>query len=344
MADVEAMLNTNVLKDDLYASIGVSLGGLSTDDFSRLSTVSGYNSGSTVFKAIDQKTGAYIYTYAGSEGRDVINVYQSIGGTARTQNNRAEMEINTGNNDDIIAVGMDIGRSYGSGYTDKKHFINMEEGDDLLIVGLGNTSSKLYADINGNIGVLDDLAVITEPGNRLLNIEYGKYDSGSGGKIQSTTINMGDGNDRLLVMGYEDNSPSIINADIDLGQGDDYIYINGSPESSNIKGGDGRDTLHINNSTISTDQFSGFEVIILGDGYTGKQGEVTLDIGALKDISDNKLYIQGNGDSKVMLQGGGSWIDSAIDTEIEGVTYDKYINTSNVDLGVYIEHDVKVVI
>ncbi|HDW3155002.1 TPA: hypothetical protein RMM44_005050, partial [Escherichia coli] len=129
----------------------------------------------------------------------------------------------------------------------------------------------------------------------------------------------------------------------DLGQGDDYIYINGSPESSNIKGGDGRDTLHINNSTISTDQFSGFEVIILGDGYTGKQGEVTLDIGTLKDISDNKLYIQGNGNSKVMLQGG-SWIDTNVDTEIEGVTYDKYINTSNVDLGVYIEHDVKVVI
>ncbi|HDW3155131.1 TPA: hypothetical protein RMM44_005191, partial [Escherichia coli] len=146
------MLNTNVLMDDLYASIGVSLGSFSTDDISRLSTVSGYNSGSSVFKAIDQNTGAYIYTYAGSEGRDVINVHQSIGGTSRVQNNRAAMEINTGNNDDIIAVGMDIGRSYGSGYTDKKHFINMMDGDDLLIVGLGNTSSKLYADINGNIG------------------------------------------------------------------------------------------------------------------------------------------------------------------------------------------------
>lgn len=77
------------------------------------------------FSSAKNAVGEFKYIYNGLNDTDIISTKYSIGGTGRSMTTRNDMDILTGEGDDIIAVGQDIGRSYSTGYTDKKYLTDM---------------------------------------------------------------------------------------------------------------------------------------------------------------------------------------------------------------------------
>ncbi|MEK9036115.1 hypothetical protein P2R30_22340, partial [Escherichia coli] len=164
-------------------------------------------------------SGANQYNYNGHTGSDVISITDSFGGLDRTQASRFPVGLFTGEGNDLIVTGRDYGRNTSAGYTDHSHRTDMGNGDDTLVVGVGNNDVTLYVNEEGQ------LRATTDSYNGSTSIDYtGLNSSSSGGTISGTDIVMGAGNDTVLALGYEGNSAdAIINTNIDLGAGNDWI-------------------------------------------------------------------------------------------------------------------------
>ncbi len=272
------------------------------------------------FSADKGHDGAYRYTYNGLDGDDVISTAYSVGGTGRTMVSRNDMVINTNDGDDIISVGMDYGRSYSAGYTDKKYYTEMGAGDDIMMIGLGNNKVGVHLRDDLSLRIVDRDDNIN---NGELLLPVSQYDKGTGGIISSTSINMGDGNDTLLAFGYEGFGKAIVNTNIDLGAGNDIIHVNGDVEAVNIKGGAGMDTLAISHGTLTTTDFSGFEVIELGDNNGGINVIASALVHSGVDaIEGGTLKITGTSNTRVNLDGN-DWKSGGPLSE-DGVNYNVY--------------------
>ncbi|MCN3363854.1 hypothetical protein MLK46_25515 [Escherichia coli] len=338
-AHLEKALNTVYQpNDDLYASYAFGFGKPTGNPEASTSTwreVLNQN-GVSGFSVDKNHAGEFRYTYNGLEGSDIISTGYSIGGTARTMISRNDMVINTNGGDDIIAVGMDLGRSYSAGYTDKKYVTSTGDGDDILIVGLGNNNVGIHLKDDASLRISDRDDVISD-GELLL--PSNSYDHGSGGIISSTTITMGDGDDTLLALGYEGFGNAIVNTDIDLGAGNDTIHVNGDVEAVSIKGGSGMDILAISHGTLSTKDFSGFEVIDLGDN-NGGVNIIASDLvkSGVDAIEGGTLKIIGSSNSRVNLDGD-DWKSDGVQSE-DGVNYNVYTHEAAPDIKILIDEHI----
>ncbi|KDZ09627.1 GA-like domain-containing protein, partial [Escherichia coli] len=288
------------------------------------------------FSADKGHDGAYRYTYNGLDGDDVISTAYSVGGTARTMVSRNDMVINTNGGDDIISVGMDYGRSYSAGYTDKKYATDTGAGDDIMMIGLGNNKVGVHLRDDLSLRIVDRDDTIN---NGELLLPVSQYDKGTGGIISSTSINMGDGNDTLLAFGYEGFGKAIVNTNIDLGAGNDIIHVNGDVEAVNIKGGEGMDTLAISHGTLTTTDFSGFEVIELGDNNGGINVIASALVHSGVDaIEGGILKITGTSNARVNLDGN-DWKSGGVLSE-DGVNYNVYTHDAAPDIKILIDEHI----
>ena len=287
--------------------------------------------------SVDQgHDGSYRYIYNGLDGDDVISTAYSVGGTGRTMVSRNDMVINTNAGDDIISVGMDYGRSYSAGYTDKKYVTNMGAGDDIMMIGLGNNKVGVHLRDDLSLRIVDRDDTIN---NGELLFPVSQYDKGTGGIISSTTINMGDGNDTLLACGYEEGGKAIVNSNIDLGAGNDIIHVNGDVEAVNIKGGAGMDTLAISHGTLTTTDFSGFEVIELGDNNGGINVIASALVHSGVDaIEGGILKITGTSNTRVNLDGN-DWKFGGPLSE-DGVNYNVYTHDAAPGIKILIDEHI----
>ncbi|WP_322407792.1 GA-like domain-containing protein, partial [Escherichia coli] len=338
-AHLEKALNTVYQpNDDLYASYAFGFGkpvGNPEESTTTWREVLNQN-GVSGFSVDKNDNGEFRYTYNGLEGSDIISTGYSIGGAARTMISRNDMVINTNGGDDIIAVGMDVGRSYSAGYTDKKYLTSTGDGDDILIVGLGNNNVGIHLKDDASLRISDRDDVISD-GELLL--PSSSYDHGSGGIISSTTITMGDGDDTLLALGYERFGNAIVNTDIDLGAGNDTIHVNGDVKAVSIKGGSGMDILAISHGTLSTKDFSGFEVIDLGDN-NGWVNIIASDLvkSGVDAIEGGTLKIIGSSNSGVNLDGD-DWKPDGVQSE-DGVNYNVYTHEAAPDIKILIDEHI----
>ena len=338
-AHLEKALNTVYQpNDDLYASYKWGIGKPTGNPEASTTTwreVLNQN-GVSGFSVDKNHAGEFRYTYNGLEGSDIISTGYSIGGTGRTMITRNDMVINTNGGDDIIAVGMDLGRSYSAGYTDKKYVTSTGDGDDILIVGLGNNNVGIHLKDDASLRISDRDDVISD-GELLL--PSNSYVHGSGGIISSTTITMGDGDDTLLALGYEGFGKAIVNTDIDLGAGNDTIHVNGDVEAVSIKGGSGMDILAISHGTLSTKDFSGFEVIDLGDN-NGGVNIIASDLvkSGVDAIEGGTLKIIGSSNSRVNLDGD-DWKSDGVQSE-DGVNYNVYTHEAAPDIKILIDEHI----
>ncbi|MBZ8589910.1 hypothetical protein H5Q82_25585, partial [Escherichia coli] len=336
---LEKALNTVIQpNDDLYAVYKLAFGkpvGNPEESTTTWREVLNQN-GVSGFSVDKNYGGEFRYTYNGLEGSDIISTGYSIGGTARTMISRNDMVINTNGGDDIIAVGMDVGRSYSAGYTDKKYLTSTGDGDDILIVGLGNNNVGIHLKDDASLRISDRDDVISD-GELLL--PSSSYDHGSGGIISSTTITMGDGDDTLLALGYEGFGNAIVNTDIDLGAGNDTIHVNGDVKAVSIKGGSGMDILAISHGTLSTKDFSGFEVIDLGDN-NGGVNIIASDLvkSGVDAIEGGTLKIIGSSNSGVNLDGD-DWKSDGVQSE-DGVNYNVYTHEAAPDIKILIDEHI----
>lgn len=264
--------------------------------------------------------GANQYNYNGHTGSDVISITDSFGGLDRTQASRFPVGLFTGEGNDLIVTGRDYGRNTSAGYTDHSHRTDMGNGDDTLVVGVGNNDVTLYVNEEGQ------LRATTDSYNGSTSIDYtGLNSSSSGGTISGTDIVMGAGNDTVLALGYEGNSAdAIINTNIDLGAGNDFIYANGEISTNNgtqvnIIGGEGFDTISLDNTTVTSAMFSGFEHV---DLHSTSHLILNSDDFKSQDIEGEILKISGSSGASVDVQNF-DWenLSSANDGDVKYFTY-----------------------
>ncbi|ENW8484409.1 GA-like domain-containing protein, partial [Escherichia coli] len=265
-------------------------------------------------------SGANQYNYNGHTGSDVISITDSFGGLDRTQVSRFPVGLFTGEGNDLIVTGRDYGRNTSAGYTDHSHRTDMGNGDDTLVVGVGNNDVTLYVNEEGQ------LRATTDSYNGSTSIDYtGLNSSSSGGTISGTDIVMGAGNDTVLALGYEGNSAdAIINTNIDLGAGNDFIYANGEISTNNgtqvnIIGGEGFDTISLDNTTVTSAMFSGFEHV---DLHSTSHLILNSDDFKSQDIEGEILKISGSSGASVDVQNF-DWenLSSANDGDVKYFTY-----------------------
>ncbi|TJE57498.1 GA-like domain-containing protein, partial [Escherichia coli] len=283
------------------------------------STLLDSNPGSYVtYQRLD--SGANQYNYNGHTGSDVISITDSFGGLDRTQASRFPLGLFTGEGNDLIVTGRDYGRNTSVGYTDHSHRTDMGNGDDTLVVGVGNNDVTLYVNEEGQ------LRATTDSYNGSTSIDYtGLNSSSSGGTISGTDIVMGAGNDTVLALGYEGNSAdAIINTNIDLGAGNDFIYANGKISTNNgtqvnIIGGEGFDTISLDNTTVTSAMFSGFEHV---DLHSTSHLILNSDDFKSQDIEGEILKISGSSGASVDVQNF-DWenLGSANDGDVKYFTY-----------------------
>ncbi|HCZ3560335.1 TPA: hypothetical protein O2379_004956, partial [Escherichia coli] len=265
-------------------------------------------------------SGANQYNYNGHTGSDVISIIDSLGGLDRTQASRFPVGLFTGEGNDLIVTGKDYGRNTSAGYTDHSHRTDMGNGDDTLVVGVGNNDVTLYVNEEGQ------LRATTDSYNGSTSIDYtGINSSSSGGTISGTDIVMGAGNDTVLALGYEGNSAdTIINTNIDLGAGNDFIYANGEISTNNgtqvnIIGGEGFDTISLDNTTVTSAMFSGFEHV---DLHSTSHLILNSDDFKSQDIEEGILKISGSSGASVDVQNF-DWenLGSTNDGDVKYLTY-----------------------
>ncbi|OTD48738.1 hypothetical protein C9Z73_25720 (plasmid) [Escherichia coli] len=283
------------------------------------STLLDSNPGSYVtFQKLD--SGVNQYNYNGHTGSDVISIIDSLGGLDRTQASRFPVGLFTGEGNDLIVTGKDYGRNTSAGYTEHSHRTDMGNGDDTLVVGVGNNDVTLYVNEEGQ------LRATTDSYNGSTSIDYtGINSSSSGGTISGTDIVMGAGNDTVLALGYEGNSAdAIINTNIDLGAGNDFIYANGEISTNNgtqvnIIGGEGFDTISLDNTTVTSAMFSGFEHV---DLHSTSHLILNSDDFKSQDIEEGILKISGSSGASVDVQNF-DWenLGSTNDGDVKYLTY-----------------------
>ncbi len=282
--------------------------------------------------------GKLVYNMTGDDDK-IISTSQSLG-NLRTVfvDNIKNLELNSGNGDDVFVIGRDTGIKKWSGETVT---VNTGGGDDIFIAGAGNSEHKVVASNDGTLR-LENSDYSAHNGEHIFNFSaYGT----SGGQLIQTGIHMGDGDDVFLSMGYYGANHSIENSFIDMGAGNDTVSVYGiiADNGVNIKGGSGIDTLHHNSWALSSQSISGFEILNLGNESALKlyADYLTKDGG----VEGNILKINGESGTSVALghENNNTWTKGEAKSE-DGVNYHVYTYSGNPDVQVWIDDDIKEVI
>lgn len=238
---------------------------------------------------------------------------------------------------DLLLVGNDVGTGGVDGNGRRVSNIQMGDGNDLFVVGAHNDWFYVVRHKeNGTFDVVhwDQYQAIRD-GNNPDWKDVGFYAGGrKGGQIRHTEIGMGDGDDTLLVLGVNggnvadratydaiidlgegnnrlivsqeiDAHKSIANSVITAGSGVDVVKAGGIIEGSSISLGGGDDEVIVGRFDDST--------IDLGDGNDWM--EVTPMRGASAEIGGNAKVYLGNGNDVFKL---GAKLNASDNSVIDG--------------------------
>ncbi|MGF7442357.1 retention module-containing protein [Campylobacter concisus] len=220
---------------------------------------------------------------------DTLNINGTVSGDTHVDLGYGADTLNIGNGGVVSAsdIHMDDG---GQGYNDTVNIAN-------------NVTLQDWADIKGGGGV----DTITVGDNLTLANSAGIH--GDWGNNGSAVNNTGDGNDIITIGNNLTMSGGSI---ISGGGGDDIISIgkNASIDgSSTIDGGAGFDTLKVADNSIDFSHVKNIEKLDITDvnKTSADTNVVTLSANDVLDMTDshNKLKIDGDGNDKLNLSGGG---------------------------------------
>ncbi|WP_459844499.1 retention module-containing protein [Campylobacter concisus] len=220
---------------------------------------------------------------------DTLNINGTVSGDTHVDLGYGADTLNIGNGGVVSAsdIHMDDG---GQGYNDTINIAN-------------NVTLQDWADIKGGGGV----DTITVGDNLTLANSAGIH--GDWGNNGSAVNNTGDGNDIITIGNNLTMSGGSI---ISGGGGDDIISIgkNASIDgSSTIDGGAGFDTLKVADNSIDFSHVKNIEKLDITDvnKTSADTNVVTLSANDVLDMTDshNKLKIDGDGNDKLNLSGGG---------------------------------------
>lgn len=309
-----------------------------------------------------------------TDGNDVVKLDKSINytGVPRWKSPyNFDLDFNFKAGNDLLVVGYDVGTATineGRYVSD----INMGDGNDIFVVGAHNDMFRAVRHKeNGTFDIVhvDDLAKAQEAGWEDAGLYTGwKY----GGQIRHTKVFMGEGDDTVLLMSVnsgnrddrgaydaiidlgEGNNRLIMSQEIDLyksiansvitaGSGVDVVKAGGFVEGTSIRLGGGDDEVIVGKLDDST--------VDLGDGndwmevtsmrgasaeiganakvYLGNGNDV-FKLGAKLNASDNSIIDGGNGSDFLLFDVSGAIISSTNVRNFEEVGFMQSDSTFNI--------------
>ncbi|MDG6310155.1 hypothetical protein P9Z71_07975 [Glaesserella parasuis] len=279
-------------------------------------------------------------TYTWGNNNDTVYVHESLGIINDQSGKNFKLNFNFQQGNDTLIVGNDLGTRYKSQRQQGTDVIsvNMGDGDDLLMVGTDNEYFDEFR--NKKTGEIEVFAIGADGtsnwssigGNETwekLNNQINHGGQNSGGRIENATINMGNGDDTIIVEGitYQNWSP-VINSTINLGDGNNrfivapngaYAYkpghyfnspmqARGSVEASKIIGG--KDSDYVRGALFEKGaniQLNAGNDIFIANRFQSS----TLDMGSGDDIVEIKNYSKNEQGQTIAGNGTIAW-----DTEI----------------------------
>ncbi|MCT8823672.1 hypothetical protein KZ326_04830 [Glaesserella parasuis] len=277
------------------------------------------------------------YTWGNSN--DTVYVHESLGIINDQSGKNFKLNFNFQQGNDTLIVGNDLGTRYKSQRQQGTDVIsvNMGDGDDLLMVGTDNEYFDEFR--NKKTGEIDVFAIGADGASNWVSSGGGDWEKlnnqinhggqNSGGRIENATINMGNGDDTIIVEGitYQNWSP-VINSTINLGDGNNrfivapngaYAYkpghyfnspmqARGSVEASKIIGG--KDSDYVRGALFEKGaniQLNAGNDIFIANRFQSS----TLDMGSGDDIVEIKNYSKNEQGQTIAGNGTIAW-----DTEI----------------------------
>ncbi|MCT8685460.1 hypothetical protein KZ320_04230 [Glaesserella parasuis] len=173
-------------------------------------------------------------TYKWSNRNDTVLIHETLGKQNEQSGKNYLLTLDFQQGNDTLVVGNDLGTKYKR---DGKDIIrlNMGEGDDLLMVGTDNEYFEEYR--NKKTGEIDIFTKdaknssqwssqnMDQTWERLSN-QINHRNQAGGGRIENATINMGRGDDTIIVEGITgENFGAIMGSTIDLGDGNNRVVI-----------------------------------------------------------------------------------------------------------------------
>ncbi|MDE3971382.1 hypothetical protein NUQ37_00145 [Glaesserella parasuis] len=173
-------------------------------------------------------------TYKWSNSNDTVLIHETLGKQNDQSGKNYLLTLDFQQGNDTLVVGNDLGTKYKR---DGKDIIrlNMGEGDDLLMVGTDNEYFEEYR--NKKTGEIDIFTKdaknssqwssqnMDQTWERLSN-QINHRNQAGGGRIENATINMGRGDDTIIVEGITgENFGAIMGSTIDLGDGNNRVVI-----------------------------------------------------------------------------------------------------------------------
>lgn len=176
--------------------------------------------------------------------------------------------------------------------------LNAGDGDDSLV----------FSHFFSNVTITKTMTLNMGLGNDYLDIN--DYIRGGTGPSGLTTVNMGDGDDLMIVRGEKSYINNVISyqSQINLGTGNDvFKLLKGSiydVNTTSINGGSGNDLLSLgevgSSGTVNFGQITGFETINLNDKGTHLKNVTWSNV--INNASEgHALYIQGGSNTEISL-------------------------------------------
>ncbi|MCT8835811.1 hypothetical protein KZ461_01480 [Glaesserella parasuis] len=263
-----------------------------------------------------------------SNTADVAIIRSSLGYMTEDSGDIDQMKLSFKDGNDMLLIGNDMGTgyvNYSGGQPLRKIKVDMGKGNDVLLVGQDNEHYHVIQ--HKASGTFDIVHRSTQISNDFQRINHMNNDAWYGGQMRNVEVNMGDGNDAILLKGVANaGANTYASADniVYLGNGDNrFIVADGGGEaysvrSTTIYGGNGDDL-------IIGPTFEKGTNIMLGSGrnkfITKRLGDAHIQMGDDSDYVEVKTSIYAG--AKVNLGSGhdifvqGAW-QSGSATSIDG--------------------------
>ncbi|EPZ99732.1 hypothetical protein HPSSW114_1815, partial [Glaesserella parasuis SW114] len=263
-----------------------------------------------------------------SNTADVAIIRSSLGYMTEDSGDIDQMKLSFKDGNDMLLIGNDMGTgyvNYSGGQPLRKIKVDMGKGNDVLLVGQDNEHYHVIR--HKASGTFDIVHRSTKISNDFERIGHMNNDAWYGGQMRNVEVNMGDGNDAILLKGVANaGANTYASADniVYLGNGDNrFIVADGDGEaysvrSTTIYGGNGDDL-------IIGPTFEKGTNIMLGSGrnkfITKRLGDAHIQMGDDSDYVEVKTSIYAG--AKVNLGSGhdvfvqGAW-QSGSATSIDG--------------------------
>lgn len=309
-----------------------------------------------------------------TDGNDVVKLDKSINYTGYPRWKSPynfDLDFNFKDGNDLLVVGYDVGTAYinEGRYVSK---INMGAGNDVFVVGAHNDYFRAVRHKeNGafDIAHIDEMEKFKEQGWEDAGLYTGwKY----GGQIRHTQVDMGDGDDTVLLMALnsgnrddrgafdaiinlgEGNNRLVMSQEIDLyksiakseitagsgidvvkagafvegtsirlGGGDDEVIV-GKIEDSTVDLGDGNDWMEVNDMRGISAEIGANSKVYLGDGND------VFKFGARLNANDNSIIDGGNGSDFLLFDVSGAIISTTNIRNFEEVGFLQSDSTFNI--------------